>query len=341
MKRIQYIDSSKAIAILLMLFAHTLSGTGVIRTYIASFHMQVFFIVSGLLLSKRYGGQLQLEDYHSIFLRKLRQLFIPYVVFCLLLAAMYLLLELVAGEPLHPLYYLKRIVFLQGIDSLWFIPVFFIAEALMLTLMLKKWGKIVSAAISIFAILLFSVFPDRIPENDIARMFIKCLVGFVFIVLGAAIDKSCLIKKTPIWVSLIALVTGAVLSHINGFAAMGSLEVGRSGLLFFLNAVLSGFALIRICEWIGDKAQFKWKWASYIGQNTMVILCTNNLLIELIRLADHKLTGDSLLRLKLAGSFILFIVLLAIEILLIYLFQGRLGVLVGKSPLKSKKVKGS
>ena len=43
------------------------------------------------------------------------------------------------------------------------------------------------------------------------------------------------------------LVCGAVLSHVNGFAAIGSLELGN-GLLFFWDAALTSTALLSLLK---------------------------------------------------------------------------------------------
>ena len=73
---------------------------------------------------------------------------------------------------------------------------------------------------------------------------------------------------------------------------------------------------------------------SLFGQNTIVILCTNNLLIETIRLADHKLTGDFLLKTGLAGSLLFTALLILIEIPVIKLASGPFAPMFGKQAKK-------
>ena len=67
-----------------------------------------------------------------------------------------------------------------------------------------------------------------------------------------------------------------------------------------------------------------------------MILCTNNLLIETVRLLDYKVTGDFLLRSGLAGSVFFTLLLIGMECGLIRLFSGKLSVLVGKMPKTAK-----
>ena len=68
-----------------------------------------------------------------------------------------------------------------------------------------------------------------------------------------------------------------------------------------------------------------------MGRNTIVILCTNNLIIELIRLIDHKIANDSLLSLGLLGCLVFTMLIIAIEIPLIKsVMNTKLSILFGK-----------
>ena len=70
---------------------------------------------------------------------------------------------------------------------------------------------------------------------------------------------------------------------------------------------------------------------SFWGRNTIVILCTNNLIIELIRLIDHEIANDSLLSLGLLGCLVFTMLIIAIEIPLIKsVMNTKLSILFGK-----------
>ncbi len=49
-EKINYIDYSKGIAILFVIFGHVYSGNNIATTWIYSFHIPLFFIISGFLL---------------------------------------------------------------------------------------------------------------------------------------------------------------------------------------------------------------------------------------------------------------------------------------------------
>lgn len=72
------------------------------------------------------------------------------------------------------------------------------------------------------------------------------------------------------------------------------------------------------------------KFLSFFGKDSIVVLCTNNLLIEIFRLLDYKLTGNVFLRLGIPGAFLFAAIILAFEILAVYLSHTRFMILFGR-----------
>ena len=64
-RRIQWIDSAKALAIFLVVMGHFLDPSSVLRTYIYTFHMHLFFFVSGFVFRKQ-GSYLQFVGANTI-----------------------------------------------------------------------------------------------------------------------------------------------------------------------------------------------------------------------------------------------------------------------------------
>ena len=326
MKRLFFLDCSKGAVILLMLFTHT-SLNPVINTWAFSFQMQFFFMVCGVIFASRDLSPNQI-DLGRHLKKRLFQLGIPYLVFCLALTVFYSCLDLLAGQETHIPEYLLRIVMLQGIDSLWFLPVFFLAELIFLAFMKirnGRWGAVVAAGLIIVALCFLS---DSMPSAQPLRLVVKCLIGFVFVCFGYELRQRKWIEKISIPMASFFLIVGAVLSHLNGFTAVGSLELGNAP-LFFLNAALTGTAILALF-FHAEKAGASLRFLSWFGRNTIVILCTNNLLIETVRLLDHRLTGDFLLHTGLVGSLLFTILLILLEIPLIKLAEGRFAPLFGK-----------
>ena len=59
-ERIAYVDAARGLAILCVVLGHLYPGDGIVQ-YISSFHVPVFFILSGLLMAARDGWKAQIR----------------------------------------------------------------------------------------------------------------------------------------------------------------------------------------------------------------------------------------------------------------------------------------
>lgn len=78
-QRIAYIDLVKGIGILCVLFGHLIPNDGIVKPAIYSFHMPLFFIVTGILLKK--------ESIQIKVSKKFHQVIIPYIVWGLIFSS--------------------------------------------------------------------------------------------------------------------------------------------------------------------------------------------------------------------------------------------------------------
>lgn len=128
-KRLDYLDFTKGFAIILMLFAHTMAEANYIHRWIFSFHMPIFFIVSGLIMFEKYGKKdISLIDIKCLIKKRAFQLGIPYVVWGLTLTLFYTVLGIISKSPIHFWNYILKLLSLNGIDSLWFLPCYFLLK---------------------------------------------------------------------------------------------------------------------------------------------------------------------------------------------------------------------
>ena len=136
--RLKYLDYTKGFAILLMLLGHCMSDKNLLHNWIYSFHMPIFFVVCGCLTAMKYDGrQIGFTDFQSHLIRRLKQIGVPYIVFCLVLIAFYFSISLLSHSDYNILESLFSVVTLKGIDSLWFLPVYFLSEMLFVFVFLK------------------------------------------------------------------------------------------------------------------------------------------------------------------------------------------------------------
>ena len=80
--RIDYIDSARGLAILFVLIGHLCSLKYGLGQYFYSFHMPMFFIISGMLLS--YNDSWKNMGFYEIFIKKLKSFMYPYIIFSIL-----------------------------------------------------------------------------------------------------------------------------------------------------------------------------------------------------------------------------------------------------------------
>ena len=74
-ERIAYVDAARGLAILCVVLGHLYPGDGVVQ-YISSFHVPIFFILSGLLMAARDGWKTQrLTEFAA---KKAKRLLYPY-----------------------------------------------------------------------------------------------------------------------------------------------------------------------------------------------------------------------------------------------------------------------
>lgn len=109
-KRIEWIDIAKGIAIFLMVCGHT-SIPHVVSKWIWSFHMPLFFIVSGMLFFPERN-----PSFTGFLKKRCRTLILPWVVFNIVV---------VCYSPQESLHLLSEG---YNLGALWFLPVLFLTE---------------------------------------------------------------------------------------------------------------------------------------------------------------------------------------------------------------------
>ena len=304
-RRLNYLDYAKGIGILLVVLAHIYCFNpklqeSMIVVWIYSFHMPLFFIISGMLI-KFKDEKLS----KNIILKKIKNILIPYLFFSILSSIIKIIIyELNTSMIIWDLIYT---CIGYGIDVLWFLPALFVAEILML--------------------LIF-----KISKSDYMRMII---IGSLFIV-GLSITKSYGMILLIIGRCFIA--TGFVSIGYYGFNRMNSHDVntlflivlllisifsakynGRvdfmnlvhnNHILYIFNLILGTIIVIQFCKKI-----YNLNLLSYFGKNSIVILGIHMNLIYLVR---RFIELDLY---KYTTGLVLFFILLIIHIPMIDLYN--------------------
>lgn len=129
--RKEYVDIAKALGIYLVVCGHVVDANTVTKIVLYSFHMPLFFILSGLLLKSE--GPCQWGGY---FKKKFKVLMIP----CILWGLIYC--KLSPKNLLYVFYGSREMLVKAGsLTSLWFIPVMFLALIIIRPILCTKHFK--------------------------------------------------------------------------------------------------------------------------------------------------------------------------------------------------------
>lgn len=283
-KRLTYFDMAKGLGILLVVLGHIEYISEPLRAWISSFHMPLFFVVSGMLI--HYKDELS-KDFSEILRKKWKSILIPYLWFSLLYFLIDILNVLLHKIDPHTFWVnLIHSATFYGVSVLWFLPALFLAETGFLFLT-KKLPR----AVSIITILLCALFAymaqlgiSQINMAHEGSLLITSLIDFVRVFLRGAIAMSfvCiayysfyLLKKMDTF-SIRGLLLGILLflinlplSQINECVDFHYIIL-KNVPLFYLCALLGSFGLIIICincRYVPS--------IGYFGRNSLIIMSTH------------------------------------------------------------------
>lgn len=321
--RLEYIDAIKGIAILLMLLSHSMTEENMLSMWITSFNMPLFFIISGFLFSYRNKKN---EPFLHMIKNKLVKLMIPYFIFSLILAIFFCMLDFISsGEFIKNFYtYIIRIIELKGIESLWFIPCLFITE-IAFYLIINKFDEKTNYILVLIVYFICAIW--GYDKNALwFSMLLKSGVALLFFTFGYIIQKNMELNKVSIIFVLLINIIHLIIFRLNGSVGLGAFKLNN----IFLYAILGMTGSIGIILLIEKLKNINFKLLNFLGRNTIIILCTNNIIIEVMRLLDYKIFGNKLLGLGMLGSFIFFMIIIVLEIVTIYISNKYLYYLFGK-----------
>jgi len=147
--RLDYLDIAKAIAIYIVVLGHALPNDvwPYYRLVIYSFHMPLFFMVSGIVV-RRHQHEYNKEHWLNFFRKNLIALIIPYIIWAIIYTSLkYNLLGYIFYGSWEAL------TAIDTLTSLWFLPALFVARTLMeLVLMISTRFEKIDRHVFAFAV---------------------------------------------------------------------------------------------------------------------------------------------------------------------------------------------
>ncbi len=342
-------------AMMLVIFAHT-PIPGKLSSYIYSFHVPLFFIISGFLL---HSG---LSKSPSDFIKnKIIRLAIPYFFFSAIaylywLAARHLGWDY-GAQSINPMIPLNGTImairnsnFMTHNAALWFICALFVSEIAFYLLhkCVKKDKFLLIAGVVLIAILgiVYNTF-DNIPlpwAVDTMPIVLVFLCAGYFMREYYPKWKKVSGRRLVLWGSLAALFASSLLFwHLNK-TSVGTVDmfygIYGSFPLYFL-AAFSGSLFVMM---IAENLLPKMKWLTYVGQNSLIIYALHQKVIfGVIAVILTALFGKSFLflgytSLEKIGNGLTYLILTLLMAVPIIWFLSRYGApLIGRGKLRASK----
>lgn len=289
-KRVSYIDIAKFIGIFILLVEHTgnwttLSGNyNYVKTWICSFHMPLFFIVLGLVISAKPIKSI--SEFAKLLDKRVKSLVIPYVIWCFIY-------QVGMGNNFYVgVLYGSNLSLgvAQTNQVLWFLPAMFVSMLLFQIVInindILKIQKFEKYVLVLEAILMgyFSIFLKQYRGEwgmpwgfDVAFMGVSfILFGFVMKeLLQWLLDKKLAIVVT---VLVIFLALGVYIALNNQpdemwVSIMALAMYGHNHLLYIIGALINTFAVVIVSYILRNITLLTW-----LGKNSMLIMVVHYIL---------------------------------------------------------------
>lgn len=272
-KRIEYIDIFRAIGIILMVAGHVGFGN-VFTRYIQSFHMPLFFLVTGFFYKE--------TDFCTMMKKKGKTLLIPYYSFGIFfLLVIFLFKREIICEKLIATFFYSTEHFPISC-AMWFLMALFVANVFYALI-----DKISLYSVKCIIIVLLAFFGELFTKcTGIILPFAICpaLVGVGLIHIGRIMKKylyEIANLKTYIWIPL--GICGAVIGVTEGYVSMRTSSYPNV-IAFWIGALLNSVCYLNIASMISKCLKYDAvkKWLCGIGEYSVVYVIFNELIIRIL-----------------------------------------------------------
>ena len=323
-KRLDYIDTAKGIGIILVVIYHHLLGAEYINNWISSFHMPLFFMITGYLYAFRDNYSKPVGDF---IIQKLKGLMYPFFTLSLIVilwnAFFYNILFPSVTPEKNTFEIFLLSVTTYGYHALWFIPCLFYSSVIFYLLRkyyLHNWIWIV--------IVTFAVVFTLAPESEMftyypVRFFVRIIIGLMFIYFGYLFFRllSKIKKRLQLiiffvsgLVFILSLIVYSLLPGMFPFINIGVCHIEKPIIYLFLALCNSAF-IILLSQYIENKV------FGFFGKNSIIIMAFHmDLTIEVAWLIEGRIPWNVNGTIQSATVIVIELLMLVVMILFINRF---------------------
>ena len=243
-ERIKWVDWAKTICMFLVILGHCHLSVQYlfINRIIYSFHIPLFFFLSGLLCTSKFN--------HDTFKKDVKLILIPYITFGMLgIVLTNFLSHTLAPQTLLLNIYSLLIGLDSSIGAIWFLPALFICKQLFHIQHLSNnnpYIRLSILAISFLSIYFFNNSRLNLPffsDSGICALPFFCIGNY-----SSKLCKTILGKSVQTRTTVFALLLPLIIftSQRNGPVVMAECAYGSSILLYYMNAFMGILCILLI-----------------------------------------------------------------------------------------------
>jgi acyltransferase len=259
-----WIDNAKAFAIFLVVMGHYVDAE-VVKAYIYTFHMELFFFISGLLFSKR-------GDFKNFISKRFKRLLVPYFFFSLIGFAFFLLRRKYGNSPELSISAFQKFLDIFTWNEFWFLGTLFFTSIIFFGVAQQVTSMIRLSLLCILCTLshyvLSACFPEWVHEN-----LLKCFTAMVFYSVGYYLRRKVtrdFLQRFCVryWPVLIGVIISNAIVFNWCFSQYGLISVNFWHNYFYLYFLAFSGIFISLCfvSFIPASSIL-----SFMGANTIII----------------------------------------------------------------------
>ncbi len=311
-KRIDYLDYVKGLGILLVILGHIYTGDNYIKIWLYSFHMPLFFIVSGILIKHT---NIKDRDIKNIIVSKFKSLIIPYICFELLAIFIWMVQNEFTFSALR-WNIIDSVLMYCKAGATWFLPCLFITEIIYLVIIKKIKNDKINVFISSIIFLISLIIKTN---NHYLIVIFRCFVAYGFVAFGYYGYNLIINKEVTLKYLIILFIFNVILSEYNGGVDLWGLTLNNP-ILYIANSILGSLLVIYTFKKIKTNLNI----LKYFGVNTIIVMSTQQVILGIISEFTGKQSYNYLI------GIVIFAVTTIIEIPIIEIINRYMPFMIGK-----------
>ena len=291
-KRLDYLDMVKGVGIFFVVLGHIEYISNPLRVWISSYHMPLFFIVSGILMAVKSETA---GDFNTSVTKKFKGIIIPYLWFSLA----YFIIDIanvtiIKNIDMHTFWVdLISSATFYGMSVLWFLPALFLADIGFLFIQKKLGDRKTLVFLIIIALACYSIqrmVLNPLYDSNSDSLLITSLINFIRVFIRASIGMSftgyayyihkLVVGFLPDFTAapsvksrILQFIFGTVMLLINIYLSTVNDAVDMHYIilnnvaLYYIGAFLGCYGIILIC-----KALPSVRLITYYGRNSLIVM---------------------------------------------------------------------